>query len=551
MVMATTHRSLVLSALLAGSVVLATGVAADEGHGAHLMEGLDLHTYPITTSSKEAQRFFDQGLTLAYGFNHGEAVKFFRHSAELDPQCAMCFWGVAYALGPNINAPWDPANHPEIRKAMDRALELAPKANEREQALIKALSERYAADATAERAPLDKAYADAMRRVSLRFPKDNDAATLFAEATMDTMPWDYWTAEGEPRQGTQEFIDTLTRVLKRDPEHEGAAHFLIHAVEKTRPELGIPAADELAALPDGAPGHLIHMASHIYIRVGRYDDAVRSNERAIAADDAYAEEHGAPELYAALYMPHNHHMLWASATLDGRSKQALETADRLAERAKDQVRHPAFAVGAQHFWLTPRYAQVRFGKWDEILAWQEPDADLLYPRAVWNYARGMALARTGKLDEAQQHADALRQTVESGALDEVTYNFNPTAKLMSIASDVLTGEILAARGQTEQAVAHLEKAVATEETLVYDEPPAWHVPARHNLGAVLLEAGKPAEAEAVYRADLEVYPWNGWALTGLAKSLDAQGKKKDADQTRDRLAKAWDVADVKLEASRY
>jgi tetratricopeptide (TPR) repeat protein len=535
-------------ALFAG---LALPVTADEGHGAHLMEGLDLHDHPITTTSKEAQHFFNQGLTLAFGFNHDESASFFRHAAELDPQCAMCFWGIAYALGPNINKPFDPASQPEIRKAMDRALELAPKADQREQALIKALAERYGTDPTADRAPFDKAYAAAMRRASLRFPKDNDAATLFAEAVMDTMPWDYWAADGGPKPGTLEFIDTLTRVLKRDPEHVGAAHFLIHAVEKIKPELGVPAADELAKLPDGAPGHLIHMASHIYIRVGRYDDAVRSNQRAIAADDAYAAEHGAPGFYSAVYMPHNHHMLWAAATLDGRSATALETARRLGDRVKDGIRDPAMAVGAQHFWLTPLYSAVRFGKWDDVLAWPEPDGDLVYPWAAWNYARGMALVRTGKLDQAQPHADALRNAVASGALDALIYNFNSTARLMAIASDVLDGEILAAKGDAQGAVARLERAVEIEESLVYDEPPPWHVPARHNLGAVLLEAGRPADAEKVYRADLDVYPWNGWSLYGLAKSLEAQGKTKEAAEARDRLAKAWDQADVELEASRF
>jgi len=545
-----THRPLAATVLAAGLAV-ATVAAADEGHGAHLMEGLDLHSHPVTTSSKEAQSFFDQGMTLAYGFNHGEATAFFRHAAELDPECAMCYWGVAYALGPNINAPFDPAAFPEIRQAMDKALSLAPKASPREQALVRALAERYGADAAAERAPLDKAYADAMRRVSLRFPKDNDATALFAEAMMDTMPWDYWTPEGEPKQGTQEFIDALTRVLKRDPEHIGAAHFLIHAVEKVRPDLGVPAADELAGLPDEAPGHLIHMASHIYIRVGRYDDAVRSNQRAIAADDAYAGEHGAPEFYAAAYMPHNHHMLWAAATLNGQSAMALETARGLAERTKDGIRDPAMGVGAQHFWLTPLYAAVRWGKWDEILAWPEPEADLVYPRAAWNYAHGMALVRTGKLDQAQVQADALRRTLESGALDPLMWNFNSTARLMSIASGVLHGEIAAARGDTQKAIEHLETAIETEDSLIYDEPPPWHVPARHNLGAVLLDAGRAAEAEAVYRADLDVYPWNGWSLHGLAKSLEAQGKTKDAEETRERLAKAWDDADVTLATSRF
>jgi tetratricopeptide (TPR) repeat protein len=550
--MSTFHRLLTMTVLCVfAALVGVVPAAADDGHGTHLMEGFDLVQHPITTSSKEAQRFFDQGLTLAYGFNHGEAVDSFRHAAELDPQCAMCYWGVAYALGPNINAPFDPAALPEIRKALDRAVALQSKASKREQALIAALRERYGADPAADRAPFDKAYADAMRRVALRFPGDNDASTLFAEAVMDTMPWDYWTAENEPRQGTQEFIDTLTRVLKRDPEHVGAAHFLIHAVEKVRPDLGVPAADELAALRADAPGHLIHMASHIYIRVGRYDDAIRSNQRAIASDDAYAAEHGAPEFYSALYMPHNVHMLWAAAALDGRKAMAMETAKRLSDTAKEGIRHPVFAVGGQHFWMTPLYAAVRFGAWDQVMAWPEPDADLLYPRAVWNYARGLALARTGKLDQAQQHADALRKSVESGELDPLMYNFNSTAKLAAIASHVLDGELAAARGKLEDAVAHLGQAIEVEDSLVYDEPPPWHVPARHHLGAVLLDAGKAAEAEAVYRADLDVYPWNGWSLTGLAKSLEAQGKSKEATEAKDRLAKSWDQADVEVGGSRF
>ena len=237
-------------------------------------------------------------------------------------------------------------------------------------------------------------------------------------------------------------------MLKRDPDHVGATHFIIHAVEKTKPELGVPAADELAKLPDGAPGHLIHMASHIYIRVGRYDDAVRSNRRAIAADEAYKAEHGAPEFYAAVYMPHNRHMLWASASLDGRKAMAMETARGLADYTKEMLRHPQMAIGAQHFWLSPLYAMVRWGMWNEILAVPEPEADLVYPRAAWHYAQGLAALRTGKTDAAEAHAAALRQTLASGALDALMYNFNSTANLMKIASNVLDGEILAAKGDT-------------------------------------------------------------------------------------------------------
>lgn len=526
-------------------------LAADGGHGAHLMEGLTQHHHPVTTASPQAQKYFDQGLTLAYGFNHEEAASSFRRAVELDPECAMCHWGIALVLGPNINAAMEPENHPEIRRALDRALELAPRASAREQAYIQALAERYGEHAAPDRSALDKAYADAMRRVTLRYPEDLDAAVLFAEALMDTTPWDYWTADGEPKPVTREFIDTLERVLKQDPDHIGANHFLIHAVEKVRPDLGVPAAERLQGLPDGAPGHLIHMASHIYIRVGRYADAARVNERAIAADEAYAEKAEVGTLYRVGYMPHNRHFLSAAASFEGRGQVALEATRTIAARVDRELMHqPGFGT-LQHYLMTPIYTMVRFGRWDEILAEPQPAADLVYPRGVWHFARGMALTRKGRLPEAAAELEALRTLVADPRLDGVTlWDINSARSLLRIGAEVLAGELAAARGEYEKAIRRLQEGVRLEDALVYDEPPPWNLPVRQCLGAVLLEAGRPREAETVYRQDLDVYPWNGWSLYGLAQSLEAQGKTEEAADVRSRFAKAWERADVQLAASR-
>ncbi|HUP21652.1 MAG TPA: hypothetical protein VNB06_01780 [Thermoanaerobaculia bacterium] len=525
-----------LLALLPGALSARDGEHDHHDHG---------FSHEITTSSPEAQRQFDHGLQLSWGFNHLEAARAFRKATELDPSCAMCWWGRALVLGPNINAPLDPKYYPEILESLAKAKALAPKATDAERAYIRALGERYPPKPVDDRARFDKAYADAMRRVARGYPADLTAATLFAEALMDTTPWDYWLPNGEPKAVAREFIDVLETVLRREPKHPGGAHLLIHAVEKGRPDLAVPAAERLDQDPQ-ATGHLVHMASHIYMRVGRYEDAARVNQRAIEEDDAYASKHQVPDEYFP-YMLHNHHMRWAALGFEGRREESRYEARYLQQNIPGELlRVPQYAV-LQHFWSIPLYDQVWFGEWDAILAEPEPASDLLYPRGVWNYATGVAQVRKGQVDAAASHLKTLATLAAEVRGDEgLIWGLNPGSALLDIAQDVLAGEIAAARGDHQTGFRHLEAAVAKEDALVYDEPPPWLFPSRHVLGRIQLAAGKPADAERTYRGDLEVFPNNGWALAGLAKSLEAQGKRDEAAEVRADLKDAWARAEVEL-----
>lgn len=519
---------------------------------APLLEGMgDLH-WPISTDSDLAQRYFDQALTLSYGFNHLEAERSFREAARLDDECAICFWGAALVLGPNIN---DPIPTPDReRKAFATLREAQARsqyASDKERALIEALAVRYTAEPPSDRALLDQAYADAMRLVAQRFPDDLQIQTLFAEAMMDTMPWAYWTEDRQPKPLTKEVFAKLDYVLERDPDHPGANHFYIHAVEQEQPERGVKAADNLRRVVPGA-GHLVHMPSHIYIRVGRYHDGSLANELAIEADDEYVTQCRAQGIYPVAYVPHNHHFLWATTTMEGRSADALAAARHTAQHVnRDLIREPDMGM-LQHFSAIPYYALVRFGKWEEILREPPPDADLLYPTAVWHYARGIAYAREKKLKEARRELQQVRQIAADPSLKEIRiWGLNPTSSLAEIAASVLRAEIAAARRDTKTAVAQLRKAIAIEDSLIYGEPPDWFYPVRHNLGAILLEAGRPRAAEKVYRKDLARFPDNGWSLFGLAQSLRAQGKKKEAAEVQRQFENAWRHADVEITASRF
>ncbi|HVS64854.1 MAG TPA: hypothetical protein VMT85_15275 [Thermoanaerobaculia bacterium] len=541
------HRrlaTLALAAVLAAP--FAAPVAARDGAHDH-----GDHHHPVTTSSSEAQRHFDEGMHLAWGFNHLEAARTFRAAIEADPECAMCYWGLALVLGPNINAPADPQYHDEIVAAMAKARELAPQGSERERAYIEALSKRYGPEPVEDRSALDRAYASEMRRVARRFPDDLDAGVLFAEAIMDTMPWDYWTAEGEPKPATREFLDVLESVLRRDPKHPGGNHLLIHAVEKVRPDLGVPAAERLDVNAQ-ATGHLVHMASHIYIRVGRYDDAVRVNERAIAEDQAYARTHEVPAEYEG-YMLHNHHMLWAAACFEGRSQRALEAARYVEEHTPAALLADPVAGGGMQMYASFVYQHlVRFGRWDEILAEPAPETETAYPHAVWHYARGRAFVAKGELEAAAKELAAMKERLAAPELaGYAIWGLNPNRSVGLIGQHVLEGELAAARGEWESAISHLEEAVRREDALTYDEPPPWSYPARHSLGAVLLEAGKPAAAERVFRQDLDIFPRNGWSLLGLAQALEARGEQAEAKQVRADLDEAWSNADVELVGARF
>jgi tetratricopeptide (TPR) repeat protein len=548
----------IIAALLAATAVLVP-IESVLAHGscqapaearATLQPGLGNHSMPITTASRQAQRFFDQGLTLAYAFNHAAAASAFRESARLDPNCAMCRWGVALVLGPNINAPMDDSNVSEAHTAMREAARLARRASAKERALINALSRRYAPTPVPDRAPLDAAYAAAMRDVARRFPNDADVNTLFAESLMNLNPWNFWRPDGRPQAWTPEIVATLERVLRRSPDHPGANHLYIHAVEASSdPGRAVPSADRLRQIAPAA-GHLVHMSAHIYLRVGRYHDASLANERAIEADRPFAEC-GVTGIYTAGYVPHNHHFLWASATMEGRSEVALRAARHMASLATVEVmRRPDFGPMMQHFWATQLYAYVRFGRWNEILAEQQPPEDLRYAAAVSNYARGMVFVRTDRVAEAQAAQERLAATAEDAAVATLMVGeINSAQGILRVAADLLAGEIAAARGEHGAAVRRFEAAIRHEDSLRYFEPPPWHMPVRQALGMMLLRAGRAGEAEAAFRADLQRNPENGWALHGLAASLRAQGKDDAAIEARFRAA--WSRADVALGAARF
>lgn len=517
---------------------------------APLFNDLGSYSVRITTDEPLAQRFFDQGLTLTFGFNHAEAIRSFREAARLDPECAMCYWGIAFALGPNINMPMFDEAVPEAYSASQKALQLASSASAREQAFIRALVNRYAPPPVKDRSALDHAFADAMREVARQFPDDPEAQTFFAESLMDLSPWDYWMADGEPKPATRDMITALERVLAVNPKHAGANHLYIHVVEaSSNPGRAEGAADRLGPLAPGA-GHLVHMPSHIYIRVGRYHDAAVANIRAGEADTSYIAQCQAQGVYPLLYHPHNWHFLWASATFAGKKewaeRGALKTRELMGTHRHDD---PMFGPYIQHFWLTPLYHQVRFGDWDAILAALEPQ-NLPYPRAIWHYARGMAFAGKGDLSAARQELAAMKRYVEDPALPGVLVSVrNNAQQLAAIARLVLEGDIETRSGNHDRALAVLGEAVKLEDGLGYNEPEDWHYPVRQILGAVQLDAGRPADAERTYRDELARHRENGWSLFGLQQSLEAQQRNAEAAAVGQRLTTAWADADIQLTAS--
>ncbi len=509
------------------------------------LEGLgDLH-YPITTSSEAAQRFFDQGLRLVYAFNHAEAIRAFEEAARLDPEAPMPHWGKALALGRNLNDSMPRERELQALASLELARERRANGDEREQALIEALASRYSAEEEADRAAFDAAWVDAIAAVAKRFPDDPEPATLHAAAIMNTMPWDYWRG-GQPQPGTVEAKAALERVIAAHPDHPGAHHYYIHLMEAREPHLAEPSADALGKLMPSA-GHLVHMPAHIYIRVGRYDDAVTSNQRAIAADLDYLAQCNAQGLYAVGYYPHNIHFLWAAATFGGRSELAIETADRLA--AEVPLAMASTLAFLQNYLATPLFARVRFGRWQEIRDTPAPPAGQTFQTAMWRYAQGLAAAAAGDPRGARRHLKALGKLRRRPELSELRISFARGADLVRLTEHLLAGEIQAARGRLPRAIAEMRSAVALQDSLRYAEPPSFHYPVRQSLGAVLLEAGRAAEAEAAYRRDLEHNPHNGWSLYGLAEALRAQDRKQEADAVEERLAKAWQSADVELEAS--
>ena len=511
------------------------------------LQNLGSHVFPVTTKSSQAQLFVNQGLNLAYGFNHAEAGRAFREAARLDPDCAMAYWGQALVLGPNINAPMNPEDEPRALELVRQAQARRGQASPREQALIDALAERYSGRAE-DRAQRDRAYATAMKSVVDRYPDDLDVAALYVESVMDLRPWGYWMRDGRPYEGTTEIVALTERIMARNPAHPGALHFYIHLMEPTdQPGRALEAADRLLTLMPAA-GHLVHMPAHIYQRVGLYEKAARANELAMAADEDYITQCRAQGLYPMAYYPHNIHFLWFAATMDGRGSVAVEAARKVASQIPDSALKELPLLAG--FRVVPYFALARFGKWDDLLAEPAPPAGDLFLTAIWRYARGLAHLAKGRPADAEQELAELRRVAADKGLDYTLFSPNTAAAIVAIAPEVLAGELAAARRDYGTAIAHLERAVRLDDGLVYTEPAEWHYPPRHALGAVLLDAGRPAEAETVYWEDLRRNPENGWALFGLAKALRAQGKDDDAALVEQRFAKAWARADVTLTASR-
>ncbi|MFZ5720876.1 MAG: hypothetical protein ACOY5Y_15560 [Pseudomonadota bacterium] len=516
--------------------------------GAPVFEGLGAHRMTVT-ATPEAQKFFNQGVNLVFGFNHAEAIRSFREAARLDPNCAMCWWGVAFALGSNINLAMPDDAIPAAWAALKNAEALAPKVTPREQAWIAALSKRYAETKAADRAALNAAFAQAMGELAAKYPDDVDAQVFWAEAMMDTQPWDYWEADGKtPKGHGATIIATLEKAMAANPDHPGALHLYIHAVEaSTTPERAEPAADRLLKLMPGA-GHIVHMPSHIYYRVGRYADAAAANEAAALVDENYIATCRAQGFYPAGYYGHNIHFLWTSAEMEGRYQAAIDAARRLVKAvdADNLSRQMAFA---ELYNLTPVVTLLRFGRYQEILAEPAPHASLTLDTAMWLYAQAFAHANTGDLAAARADRAKLAE-LQTAQFDKYEVFGVPAEAMVPLALALVDGEIARKSGDLDAAVAHFRRAQAMERALPYTEPAYWHRPVAHLLGAALLEGGKPGEAEAVYRDSLHHYRRDGWALAGLVKALEAQGKAADATQARAELAEAWKRADTKLETSR-
>jgi tetratricopeptide (TPR) repeat protein len=504
----------------------------------------DLGNYhaAITTSVPLAQQYFDQGLRLTYGFNHAEAIRAYREAARLDPKCAICWWGVAFAYGPNINAPMDSASGVEAYKAAREAKRLAGNASPRERAYIDAIQKRYASVPPANRAKLDSAYATAMGKVADRFPDDQDAQTLHADALMNLSPWYYWNSDGSPRPATPMMLNRLESVIAVNERHPGACHLYIHAVEAVEPEKAVPCAERLASLMPGA-GHLVHMPAHIYIRVGRFADAVTANQHAVHTDEMFIEGQRPSGIYPAGYYPHNYHFLAFAAMMSGQSKVALEASKGLSAKVSPEIAKVALFLQA----MIPYHqlALVSFGHWDEVLAASMPPADLPVATGLAHYARGVAFAATGRAGEASNELTQV-QALAGGQSEG-----SDPRKILDIAVHVLAGEIALRGGKAADAVTHFEAAKVVEDGILYNEPPFWYYPVRESLGGALLAAGRPADAERAFREDLAKFPGNVWSLYGLLASLRAQGKTVEAEQAQAQLRSAGASADVILTGSRF
>jgi tetratricopeptide (TPR) repeat protein len=515
---------------------------------ATLMSGLgDLH-HPVSTTNPEAQKFFDQGMRLIYAFNHQEAAGSFERAAELDPKMAMAYWGLAEAVGPNYNDPADPDRYKKAHEAIAKAEELAANASPSEKAYIAAMALRFPADPAADHRLAAERYRNAMGDVVKQFPDDLDAATLFAEAGMNLHPWGLWRPDGTPEGGTEDIIAALESVLKRDPNHMGAIHYYIHAVEASpNPERALAAANRLAALAPAA-GHLVHMPGHVYIRTGDFESAVKTNQLAAAADRAYLQTSGSPGLYGAMYYSHNLHFIAACSSMNGNYAEAHKAAEMLATHVGPMVKDIPPLEG---FMTVPLAVEVRFQKWDQILTMPQPPAAMQTTTVFWHFSRGMALAAKGKVAEAEAEHHIVSEAADKTPPDQVfAMPVNNKAKdVLNIATNVLGAKIALVKKNSENAIVMLRRAVSIQDSLKYDEPPDWFYPVRESLGAVLLLNGNAAEAEKVFRDDLDRNPRNPRSLFGLAEALRAQKRSYDAQFVDKQFQSNWKSTEIKLKVT--
>ena len=518
---------------------------------APLFKNLGTLEYNVTTNSELAQKYFNQGLILAYGFNHEEAFRSFEEVARLDTNCAMAYWGMAYVLGPNINLPMDVGVIHTAYEAIQKAISLLDNETQKEKDIIIALSRRYSNQQMEDRTPLDQAYSDAMREIVKNYPDDLDAATMFAESIMDLHPWDYWMKDGTPQAWTPEILSVLESVIKRNPGHMGANHLYIHSVEASKnPERGLVSADKLRYLVPGA-GHLVHMPAHIYIRTGNYHEGSLANIRAVKSDEEYITQCNQQGFYPLAYYPHNYHFLWATATLEGDSKTAIDAAIKTSQKPPDSLLNVCGYQTLQHFAVIPLYAYVTFGKWDDILNHPKPQDERPYMQSVWHYARAMAFIAKNNLVKAEKELVTLEEMRNNKNIENLSiWGINSAGNLIKIAYEVTKGELEAKKKNFTDAISHLRKAVELEDELRYDEPPTWFYPCRQNLGAVLIQAEKYVEAEKVYRENLSEIPNNGWALFGLEQSLIKQNKMEEANEVEMKFQEAWKHSDIHLTSSR-
>jgi tetratricopeptide (TPR) repeat protein len=546
----TVPRAIRFAAALVGFVALSSGIGPPTARAQSvspsdqvpLYTNLGSHHKRISTKVPDTQRYFDQGLRLVYGFNHAEAIRAFQRAADLDPTCAMCYWGIALAYGPHVNAPMDAASGVAAYAAVQRARSLMSHATPQERAYIEAVTTRYAAEPPADRTPLDTAYALAMSILASTYPDDLDAATLYAESLMDLRPWNYWRPDGTPYPGTEEIVRQLKKVISRTPNHPGACHYYIHAVEAVSPKDAVPCAERLARLMPGE-GHMVHMPAHIYIRVGRWNDAVTANQHAIHTDEVFIEGQQPQGVYPLAYYPHNIHFLAFASTMAGRSAMAIEASNALTSKVNVDV---ARQVGMLQEMLPYHVLTLTtFGRWDDVLAQPLPPSDIRLSYALAQYARGVAFAAKGQWADAEAALGTVKE------INAATPAEADSRTALSIAEHALTGEIAARRGDVNAAIAQFREAVTIEDAGLYFEPPKWYYPIRHSLGAALLKTGQNRAAAEIYQQDLHRFPENGWALFGLAQALRAQGKSQEAAAVDARFKRAWAGADVTLVASRF